>query len=203
MNYEKLDNDQKELVKYWIEKYSDESILPFATNECDNFIEKHLTPEPVIEVGFWYKHPNGRHPNWLAYNDGGDGYGFGTNGSWLDGYDGIVRYLHQIKAEKATRQEVEQRLIEEAKRRGFVEGAKYDCVLSEATNLNFTDAFNGHVNKWQYDHKNQTLSKECNQYIFNKGKWAEIIDDKSEVIDEILGFIARIETELEGLKSKL
>ena len=196
MNYEKLDNDQKEMVKYWIEKYHRTGyIIETSSLHLEQFIEKHLTPEPVIEAGFWYKHPGGRHPEWLAYNDGKDGYGFGTTGKWINGYDGLKRYLHQIKAVKATPEEVKSRLIEEAKRRGYKYG-NYDCILYPSLNAVISaDNFYLFDNSLWHGESSNKISN-CVMY---KGKWAEIIDDKAEIKEQI----KKVRQELHKLESQL
>lgn len=194
--FEKLDNEQKELVKYWIEKLAKEAKSSIVTIETRSFTEKYLTPEPVIEVGKWYKHKDGSYPNWLVFNGGEDSltYGFTATGDW--GTDFKVWYIKEWGVE-ATREEVEQRLIEEAKRRGFVNGAKTTGIDDDSQEIIKGTFF---INKLK-DGLNAHLKSNgiLGVTIFKDGKWAEIIDEKAEIRESV----ARLEAELKELKSKL
>lgn len=182
--FEKLDNEQKELVKYWIEKFENHSNI---TKE--DFTEKYLTPEPVIEVGKWYKHKDGSYPNWLVFNGGEDSltYGFTAAGDWDTDFK--VWYIKEWGVE-ATREEVEKRLIEEAKIRGYREGIDVD---SAQTGKKYT--INGKV-RFLFDRNVLCFD---NVTIFFEGKWADIIDEKAEIRESV----ARLEAEIKELKSKL
>lgn len=85
----------------------------------------------------------------------------------------------------ATKQEIEQHLIAEAKRRGFGKGIKWINPIYEnyefASKGNFTSEFSGDNIIYLYlDHNT----------IYNKGEWAEIIKDE-EI--EISGYKAKFD----------
>lgn len=203
--FEKLDNEQKELVKYWIDKFWYESTVigTKILEGKDSFIEKYLTPEFVIEVGKWYKSPENKFMIFVEeYNPVAKmiiGYGFNSSGYWFN-----KTKTSYYKLEKATPEEVEQRLIEEAKRRGVVKGVKIiniginsEMDDKEVCNLPISGVFKFFTNVNILD----TL--EGNGHVFDNGKWAEIIDEKKSIPDDVLGHISRIEKEFEQLKSKL
>ena len=141
--------------------------------------------ESEFEVGKWYK---GEESNILAfceesYNAGFNGYGFGDSGVWYNNQNWMNNTDFPIPA---TDKEVEQALIKEAKRRGFKEGVRFDCENSDAKNCLFSDFYNGDKLKWQFSPENNTLSKECNQFFFKEGKWAEIIENKLTINGDVV-----------------
>ena len=109
-----------------------------------------------------------------------ESYGFNIDGDWMTGNG---QFLDDGKFKPATKEEVEQALLKEAKKRGFKDGVKI---------------------KRAWDSETQTL-KNCYNYgyypslktfdignwqVFEDGVWAEIIENKlptklQEAIDEI------------------
>lgn len=190
--FETLNNEQKELVKYWIEKFLGNA---FKTTETKAFIEKHLTPEPGIEVGKWYITTDKEGNEYLFnHQDRGSSYGF-FKGNWIsenwftgDGWPNTPR--------QATPEKVKQRLIEEAKRRYKREDTISYRNRGKAKivgDIYFADEC-GIVAVL-------TDSKSTNPFypLMDNGEWAEIIDEKREIEDEI-DFITH---RLEQLKTKL
>jgi len=129
----------------------------------------------------WYKHQNGKHPDWLMYNDfdSDEGYGFKLDGSW--GSWGNDTYIVCHKLAPATDKEVEQALIKEAKRRGFKDGVKLnvdgigfyqgygnDLIITDMNKIVFNPDSNGLVARKQ--------GGDYNTAIFKDGKWATIIE---------------------------
>lgn len=192
--FEKLDNEQKELVKYWIEKFLGNA---FKTTETKAFIEKHLTPEPVIEVGKWYKSNSGH--LFFTEKETTDktepfiAYGFTSNGEWTDSDPRM--FSKNLGWEEATPEEVEQRLFEYAKSKGYKNG-NYICACTPDMH---TKNVKEHI---YYDRKlNDVIHGEESRgnFLMHQGKWAEIIDEKAEIRESV----ARLEAELQELKSKL
>lgn len=189
--HENLDNDQKELVKYWIGKIPISSLSVIGINE---FTEKHLTPEPVIEVGFWYKSPGNKFMVFVEeYNPVTKmiiGFGFNNCGYWFNktktSYD---------KLEKATPEEYEPRLIEEA-------NSKY----KKGDVIKYKDRIGKIIGEIYFAGgcKLVSVGTDCKTHnnffpLMENGKWAEIIDEKQPIRDEI----DAIKKHLEELKSKL
>ena len=75
---------------------------------------------------------------------------------------------------KATKEEIETHLIQEAKRRRFVEGAKFASLQSDGT------PFEQDVSKVEsplvYDPDDDSLDNEVGDRIYCKGQWAEILN---------------------------
>jgi hypothetical protein len=173
-NFENPTEGQKELIRYWMERYR--SDVPNAfTGIGDNFIEKHLSPKPKIEVGKWYK-ANNPESKFLVFiesfeepdieNNSVKSYGFSRTGFWMDSELRCPMFLsgHCIEV---TEQEVTDRLIEEAKKRGYhktvdnfdsFEFIKGDLYMRYAENQHF-------------------VYSTC---IMRNGKWAEIINTELE-----------------------
>lgn len=192
--FEKLDNEHKELVKYWFEKYRK------GYDSFNKFIEKHLTPEPVIEVGFWWKFEGVNDFDCskllifvTGFNNNGKpkGYGFDIDGKWIED-DENYWCVYDLKPIKATPEEVEQRLIEEAKKIGYKPGMAIESLFSMSNNKISTHA------EYVYTHKDNDIVY-GGVWIYKNGKWAEIIDEKTEIRESV----ARLEAELQELKSKL
>lgn len=129
--------------------------------------------EPKFEVGKWYK--GVKRKNIIAYCErlyerGFYGYGFDDNGVWsandlwLENADDPL---------EATKEEVEEALIKEAKRRGFKDGIKFVSSKSSLKGRINTSSFNYLEDCNELcclDYSGQTDS------IFHNGKWAEIIE---------------------------
>lgn len=192
MNYEKLDNEQKELVKYWMLKWWNGKDFGF-----DKFIEKYLTPEPVIEAGFWYLIEGGN--VWFVTDPGASnkGYGFNLNGDWrpLETNCGIATHL--IKR-KATQEEYSQCLIYLAIKKGFKAGQK---IFSARTG-DLNTIKNGYGSEFGISSDGFHFYYMDACVMFN-GKWAEIIDEKAEKRDKLKRDIEQLEFVLKQIKSKL
>ena len=71
----------------------------------------------------------------------------------------------------ATEEEVSEALINEAKKRGFKKGTKFNCAKTIRK-----ECIQG-SEIWEFNFKENWLSCESTQFIFNNGKWAEIIEE--------------------------
>lgn len=135
-------------------------------------LEAIVNHKTVLESG-WYKSKTN---NTLFYFnlDENTLYGFGVNG-WLEKGNATNNRLKDIISNytKATTQEVEQRLIEEAKRRGLVKGVGVKC-LADGEEKTITEA----EYYFDRDHKETFLNNFCldTSCIMLNGKWAEVIE---------------------------
>lgn len=191
--FEKLDNEQKELVKYWIDRFQKESSFIYP-----QFTEKYLTPEPVIEVGLWWKFEEREYSEFKKllifvtgfHNNGKPkGYGFNVYGNWIEDDDNYW-CVDGLKPIKATPKEVEQRLIEEAKSKGLSQG---NSIISTSG-----EVFRNILGCWAYNSERNKLYYGGAE-IFDNGKWAEIIDEKAEIRETI----AKLRTKLSTLEAQL
>lgn len=140
-----------------------------------------------LEVGKWYKRD--KFKNALVFckeikNEGFWGFGFSNSCEWLNNYF-ADNYFSDVTL--ATKEEVEQALIKEAERRGFKEGVEFLSPNSKIKNK-----CNG---SFRFDEELNVLYSN-GIAVFNKGLWAEIIEDKKEMtIEEIekqLGYSIKI-----------
>lgn len=205
--FEKLDNEQKELVKYWIDK----SRECFAYTDHSEFIEKHLKPEPVIEVGIWVKakYQSSKFMVFIESLEQPDkddnsvkSYGFSKSGEWMDSELRCPIFLTN-RCVKATPEEAKTRLIEEANRKGYRDGVKFRDLETGNIRTIRSNSFSSvtetsiHVSTPQEEWI--VCNGISNPRIHDNGKWAEIIDEKAEIRESV----ARLEAELKDLKSKL
>ena len=133
----------------------------------------------VIEYkeGNWYKTTDSKFMVLLTkyeseYNS--YGYYFNTRGEWK-GYDDVGL----SKCIEATNKEVEQKLIEEAKRRGYKNGS-YECMVGIGTDEVDDDKFfyeDGIL--WN------GVDGDCCNKIFDKGVWVEIKNPIKEKIEKL------------------
>ena len=114
------------------------------------------------EVGSYYRICNG----FLCYQGEGDvSYGYH--------YDRWKTDLHMTGIpELMTDKEVEEELIKGAKKRGFKEGVRVKSVLFPLNTFN-----NGYCDGRGYEYDDSSLFF-GGIAIFNKGKWAETIEEK-------------------------
>ena len=153
-----------------------------------------------LELGTWYKKKsygdlmfyfNGKYTNKNNENN----YGFG--------YDGIFQkeigvYKHEVnKYYEATHEEVEQALINEAKRRGFNDVGELNITIFEQNNKPYGKGYFGTGNN-TFILSNNSLYLDGVQ-IFKDGVWAEIIDEKAELKEEI----KELRNKLKNLEEKL
>jgi hypothetical protein len=122
--------------------------------------------EVKLEVGKWYKWKNGK--ALFNYQKDGKIYGF-LYGKWHITDYWTWEDLKNIK--EATEQEVFEALKNEAVKRGFKEGVMFKSVEK---NIDGKDIINfGSMGNNIYFSKNTLFNSRG--YIFNFGKWAEII----------------------------
>ena len=117
-----------------------------------------------IESGWYYNNEK----NVLSYYDfeNINQYGFNSYGKWYQ-FDNVRLSGSEYPAPE---KEVEERLIEEAKRRGFVEGVKI--------NLTGKNEYVLKSNEFRFFGSHNTLGVKnpmCWNNVFQDGKWAEII----------------------------
>jgi len=166
---------------------SEDFILEAHKEACSYWqkrIEKEV-PELFkfkLEVGKWYRSSNKP----LAFcskiiNDNSFiGYGFGTGSAdvWY-GEDERLPW-DGSKWTLATEEEVKEALIKEAEKRGFKKGIKFISARYKCTEV----AKNGSIIFFNDDF---TLTLDGN-YIFDKGKWAEIIKETEVTQSDLIQF---------------
>lgn len=154
-----------------------------------------------LEVGKWYKSWNDTHNGYdLSYYTGtGRDYGFHSSDCWFSEQYWIKNTMPS-EWKEATPQEVEKALIEEAKRRGLVEGA----FISGRTKLD-----NVYLKgRYQFYERVGCLCLGEIIILDAKGQWAEVIkQDKIEVGDwaylEEHGFKrVKVESQAKALSKK-
>lgn len=154
-----------------------------------NTTEKEL-PEALkteLKVGKWYKDTTKGYENIMGfvisiddeYKNEFQGYGFASNGNWIVSKKGWN--FGSCNWREATQQEVSSALIAEAKKRGFVEGAKFKSSFSENDKIRTVTE----TDSWYFNINENTLTistnviewnkAQSNPIIFENGKWAEII----------------------------
>lgn len=129
-----------------------------------------LFPKPQFEVNRWYKW-GGAMPTIGFISSRGYGVDCYAFDYTIKGSDESYDSLHISNLKPATDKEVEEALIKEAKRRGFVEGAKYIGFNGDGDELYDGALVRDGYKYWKY---HNLLS--CGLgYIFHNGKWAELI----------------------------
>jgi hypothetical protein len=156
-----------------------------ASNEWKKNIEKEfpkLFKEDDLKVGKWYKYPD--FENWkllITDNTKGKekGVGFNCSEIWMKDWltDGGNELSSLIPCSD---EEVKEALIKEAKRRGFKKGVKFirlsNGVIMTVDGLPYFT--NGRLSvispktEWSSVYKGGC----SNPFIFDNGKWAEIIE---------------------------
>ena len=148
----------------------------------------NMTPE----LNKWYKATNSKFMIYLTkYKDDNkcEGFRFNTTGE----YKGFGYNLGLHDCVKSTHQEVEQALTYEAKRRGFKEGAKFKSLsengkirtVSDETGMFYYIKENSLTTSTPKKEWNNKHNVQSDPTIFKDGVWAEIIDEKSELKQEI------------------
>jgi len=170
---------------------------------CANWkqrIEKEL-PDLFnkLEVGKWYKINRNRLDDKIALvlfqGNGVETYGFCHSGEWLYDYGGHntfinTSYIHTL----ATEEEIKTALINEAVKRGFVEGCIYDWEDKGNIKAKGVLSFN------HQGSKNDLYFNNSDRLIYKNGKWATLITEPTE--KELLGDkIKDLEKNLEEVKS--
>lgn len=167
-------NDKGSIEK--INKIYGGSFIRYATEE-----EKALlNPKPELEAGKWYNFAWSDMPKEIRgiyFVEKVEGYqvwfSYGIdliNDEWeeSDWYNKCHVWT------EATPQEVEHALINEAKKRGYVEGARIKCLL---LNQDYTLTSRKH---WEdFDGKELLMveSRGTGVWIFRAGKWAEVVKE--------------------------
>lgn len=175
--------------------------LTKETGHFDNFIRYATEEEKALletkkelEVGKWYKHPNGSVYFINHECDRGHlyGYGFDEKGNWDVKHQSDSRYcafnsVAKYDITEATQQEVEEALIKEAKRIGFVNGA-----LCNNSNVHDVDLKNNRLsfeNNFEFDLEYNTLrailDSETTYSVFKNGKWAEVIKPEKSLEERV------------------
>jgi len=148
-----------------------------------------------LEVGKWYKFPSLGYGKLMFLFNGNYGnqvtYGFSSSGKWLNTI-GVHKCDYYVEA---THEEVEQALIEEAERRGFKKGVKVKTLIYEP---NVVELSSNNFD-WDFINKEYHLRDSEGESIFHNGVWAEIIDEKAELKQEI----EDLENKLKELREKL
>jgi hypothetical protein len=167
---------------------SNEFILEAHKEACITWkarIEKEC-PElfkNTLEVGKWYKEKE-KSNLLVCFTDIEKGYGYGVNriNEWNDNFCRDDKKSFEL----ATEQEVKEALINEAKKMGFIKGAKFLSVLTAVKSecgINYN---------YYYDENELYSNGMC---LFKDGKWAEIVKEPTE--------IELIKAEIEKLNERL
>jgi len=142
-------------------------------------IEEKLGIEQKPVAG-WYFY-KGRPEYLMFFNPDRDTvYGFNVKGEWVDECESTLPFNKKTQADP---KEVEARLIEEAKRRGFKGGVKFVNLFNGARFKSHTGIFNL-LNSGELVLDNNTIFN-------NSGEWAEIIPEpltlngKEVVVDDL------------------
>lgn len=149
---------KKELEKKLIEA---ENMVKTVREELDKL------DNPKFEAGKWYvpkKHINPNSKLLINYQEGDRCYGFLSNGEWVN-YHTI---LSPRNWREATKEEVREGLIAEAKRRGYKEGVKIHSITFPGDTYTLNHVCAGY----------QGSNFNCGgATIFKDGQWAEIIQE--------------------------
>lgn len=179
----------KDRTQYYIDKYKPKEdrlktdIIKLTEEQLEQL--KNLNDSKVNEIlgittleeGKWYKGTFIGNEWLLIYNDGKNASGF---------WNGVYRenlFSFPKDGRLATKEEVKEALIKEAKLRGFKSVGDLSLIF---------------VNGFVFYERSNTLYLD-GVLVFEEGKWAEIIDDKDEIKDEI----KQIEQRLKELRDKL
>ena len=139
--------------------------------------------EKQLEVGKVYKYPNFRGGKFMfKFNRfGADNYGFASNGEWRNDLR-VWKYDVNLY-EEATKEEWLEALKEEAKKRGFKKGVKYNYSDKPYLIKIFKDKLHlGSIVDLVDDFNN----------ILRDGVWAQVIKEETptqEEIDRVLDYL--------------
>ena len=141
--------------------------------------------EKQLRVGRIYKDPNFRGGKFMFKFNGEFGeritYGFNANGEWCNELGIRERQINDY--EEATKEEWLEALKEEAKRRGFKKGVKYNYVDKPYLIKMFKD---------ELDLGNSVDLVDGGDIILEDGVWAEVIKEEKptqEEIDRVLDYL--------------
>ena len=138
--------------------------------------------EKQLEVGKVYKYPSIGEKFMFKFNGfGADNYGFSTIGEWSND---LGVWKNEVNLyEEATKEEWLEALKEEAKRRGFKKGVKYNRVDKPYLIKTFKDELELGIEADLVDGIN---------IILKYGVWAEVIKEQiptQEEIDRVLDYL--------------
>ncbi len=160
----------KEQIITICEKFGKDNSTSLRSNLTNHF--KTILPEAFeseLEVGRWYKEKR-KSKLIICFTDVENGYGYGLNR--IDEWVTDFRRNDKEVFELATPKEVETALINEAKKRGFVNGV---IVEKSGINSDFNMTFYPiKENNLKYFHLLNILDSR-EGHIFDNGKWATII----------------------------
>ena len=149
--------------------------------------------EKQLEVGKVYKYPSFRGGKFMFKFNGEFGdritYGFNSNGKWCNELGICEREIKNYQ--EATEEEWLEALKKEAKRRGFIEGIKFNCPYSEKVETlgNTLDyEFTGHDS----EKFGKCLRDNMGYVIFYNGIWSEIVKEEiptQKEIDRVLDYL--------------
>lgn len=163
-----------------------EELIKDLYNKTNSQTQKRILDEvPELlgkrfKKGIWYTNQAGV----VVYStrDNDSLYGYGISGTlWCDD-NGHIWSISSCAVE-AIKEEVQDALIAEAKRRGFKDGAKFECLMfTDICNLNgMPRLFSG---MWKFGKAD--LCDDDGNTIFIRGKWATIIEEIEEITIEQL-----------------
>jgi hypothetical protein len=140
--------------------------------------------EPFV-FGEWYNLINS--PKVLVFiKDAKNAFGFNHNGEWTNGW-GVQ--LKDCKYKKADDEKVVKRLLQEAKDRGFVEGAFHN---SYTTSDGVAFEIKGEIIAGWNGKIDTIHAKDSQGLIFRGGKWAEVVIQTKKMthrqIERALGY---------------
>lgn len=138
--------------------------------------------EKQLEVGKVYKYPSLSEKFMFKFNGfGADNYGFTTTGEWSNDLGVWKDEVNLYK--EATKEEWLKALKEEAKRRGFKKGVKYNYADKPYLIKTFQDELDLAISADLVD---------CIDIILRDGVWAEVIKEEiptQEEIDRVLDYL--------------
>ena len=141
--------------------------------------------EKKLEVGRIYKYPNFRGGKFMFKFNGEFGemitYGFDANGKWCNELGIHEEQINDYK--EATKEEWLEALKNEARKRGFKKGVKYNYVNNPYLIKTFIDKLELGSSTDLVDH--------CD-IILENGVWAEVIKEEiptQEEIDRVLDYL--------------
>ena len=167
----------KEVAKKTLEWYCGNNSEETGSRSCgnlklDNFI-KHLGIEPSISEGMFVTNEFGcivyarKIDGSLIY-----GYGINLNGNYEQDNE---RIWYLTNPREATKQEVEEAFTKLARKMGYVKGVTFKSAYSG-------DEYTAENDVISFDHDPDDFYILLNRMaIFNNGKWAEIIEQESEI----------------------
>ena len=138
--------------------------------------------EKQLEVGKVYKYPSIGKKFMFKFNEfGADNYGFSTIGEWSND---LWVWKNEVNLyEEATKEEWLEALKEEARKRGFKKGVKYNYVDKPYLIKTFKD---------ELDLGGKVDLVDCIDIILRDGVWAEVVKEEiptQEEIDRVLDYL--------------